>query len=124
MPLSAPRPCRVVMCGGKTRDRNGLCEKHQDRARKPWQREGSGRGGSRWRKIRAQILHRDGYLCQPCRREHAVTEATVVDHIVPLAEGGTDDPGNLQSICADHDREKTKQESIRGARRSHGKPLR
>ncbi|MGF6957988.1 HNH endonuclease [Paraburkholderia youngii] len=28
-----------------------------------------------------------------------VTEATEVDHIVPLFKGGTDAPGNLQSLC-------------------------
>lgn len=44
-------------------------------------------------------MKRDQYLCQPCLREDRVSAATSVDHIKPKAKGGTDDPGNLQSIC-------------------------
>lgn len=36
------------------------------------------------------------FTCQACGR---VTEGGEVDHIVPLAKGGTDDPSNLQWLC-------------------------
>ncbi len=40
-------------------------------------------------------------LCEECRRGGVVTPATVVDHIVPINEGGAPmDMDNLQSLCA------------------------
>lgn len=43
-------------------------------------------------------------LCVACKLEGYFTPATEVDHIVPLAKGGADDLGNLQSLCHDcHD---------------------
>lgn len=71
--------------------------------RKPWAHQGSrhARGyGAAWVKLRATILARDNYLCQPCQREGRITPATQVDHIIQKAKGGGDDHGNLQSICA------------------------
>jgi 5-methylcytosine-specific restriction protein A len=51
--------------------------------------------GAPWRKKRARILQREGYLCQVCR----LRDATDVDHIVPKFKGGTDEDRNLQAIC-------------------------
>jgi 5-methylcytosine-specific restriction enzyme A len=52
-----------------------------------------------WRVLRAQILYRDGWRCQwpGCNRV-----ASHVDHIRPVLFGGTDDPSNLQALCAKH----------------------
>jgi 5-methylcytosine-specific restriction endonuclease McrA len=53
---------------------------------------------------RARIFERDGWRCQLCRRpvrrDLAVPSslAPVIDHIVPLARGGTHEPANVQ--CA------------------------
>jgi 5-methylcytosine-specific restriction enzyme A len=55
--------------------------------------------GYRWVKLRETILKRDCHLCQACQREGRVTIATEVDHVMPKAKGGTDDPENLQAIC-------------------------
>ena len=44
--------------------------------------------------------------------------ATEVDHIVPVAEGGTDDPSNLQAINKVCHKRKTKLDE--GARPSYG----
>lgn len=49
-----------------------------------------------WRQTRAMVLYRDAYRCQLCRRA-----AAEVDHIVPVIDGGTDDPANLRSLCHD-----------------------
>jgi 5-methylcytosine-specific restriction protein A len=57
--------------------------------------------GSVWDKLRLFILQRDGYLCQCplCKGgELRLTPATHVDHILPKARGGTDDPSNLRAI--------------------------
>src|SRR5690606_33446288 len=61
---------------------------------------GQGRGGRPWRRLRAQILERDGYLCQcpDCKKRPIPRVAHEVDHIRPLSQGGTDDPGNLQAM--------------------------
>jgi 5-methylcytosine-specific restriction enzyme A len=49
-----------------------------------------------------------------------VEVATIRDHIVPLAEGGTDDDLNSQPLCAACHRRKTERESARGAARQRG----
>jgi hypothetical protein len=55
-----------------------------------------GSGSSRRSATRARVLYRDAYRCQLCRRA-----AAEVDHIVPVIDGGTDDPANLRSLCHD-----------------------
>lgn len=40
-------------------------------------------------------------LCRRCTAEGRVSATTEVDHIVPLAWGGTNDRGNLQGLCDD-----------------------
>jgi 5-methylcytosine-specific restriction protein A len=57
--------------------------------------------GAAWDKLRKRILERDHYLCQPCLRgaPSRITLAREVDHVLPKAKGGTDDPANLVAIC-------------------------
>ncbi|MBN3756058.1 HNH endonuclease [Paraburkholderia sp. Tr-20389] len=69
--------------------------------------------GSRWRAIRARQL-RHHPLCAECLRLGHITEATEVDHILRLEEGGTDADANLQSLCHDCHARKTAKEN--GAR--------
>ena len=78
----ALKPCTV--CGRPTR--GSRCPAHHPR-------NGSTRS---WRTLRAEILYRDAYRCALCPRQ-----ADEVDHITPLAYGGTDDPANLRSLCHD-----------------------
>lgn len=52
-------------------------------------------GGTRaWSKIRERILIRDCSLCQYCG-----SDATTVDHVIPISKGGTDEPDNLVAAC-------------------------
>lgn len=51
-----------------------------------------------WNKLRWQILERDKYTCQYCG-QGAPDVKLEVDHKVSLADGGTDDPGNLVVSC-------------------------
>ena len=58
--------------------------------------------GSAWVKLRGQILERDKWLCQcpDCLGgDKRVTPANEVHHIIAKADGGTDDPGNLQAVA-------------------------
>lgn len=70
--------------------------------------------GSQWDKLRLRILSRDQYLCIPCYKLGRVTPATEVDHITPKSQDGEDDADNLQSICSDCHKAKTKQEANAG----------
>lgn len=56
-------------------------------------------------------------LCVECKKAGRVTEATVVDHIVPLWKNGADDyETNGQSLCDPHHAVKTAQEAEERAR--------
>ena len=46
-------------------------------------------------------------LCVRCELEGRVSLATELDHIVALANGGTNDPANRQGLCGEHHRIKT-----------------
>ncbi len=56
--------------------------------------KGSG-SSNKWRKIREQIIRRDG-CCQMCGSDERLS----VDHIVPRVAGGDDNPSNLQVLCS------------------------
>ena len=47
------------------------------------------------KKHRSVIFAQDGYKCRIC----GATEKLVLDHIVPVSKGGSDDPSNLQTLC-------------------------
>lgn len=51
-------------------------------------------------RIRYDILARDNYTCQYCGRK-APDVVLHIDHMVPVSKGGTDEPTNLITACAD-----------------------
>lgn len=51
-----------------------------------------------WPRLRARILRRDNHHCQ-INGPGCTTHATEVDHIIPAARGGNDQPNNLQATC-------------------------
>ncbi len=59
--------------------------------------------GARWRKLRAWYLARHP-LCEWPGCEQPATD---VDHRVPRARGGSDQPSNLQALCHRHHSRKT-----------------
>jgi 5-methylcytosine-specific restriction enzyme A len=44
---------------------------------------------------RNYVFDRDNHTCQNC----GATEKLTIDHIIPLAEGGSNDLSNLQTLC-------------------------
>jgi 5-methylcytosine-specific restriction protein A len=62
-----------------------------------------GRAAVKQRKAR---LERSLGLCERCLPAK-VRPATVVDHIVPLAKGGSDDDANTRNLCDDCHRDVT-----------------
>ncbi len=62
---------------------------------KPWhkmtRREQDGRGTATWKRLRASILA-SSTICWLCGRPGADT----VDHVIPIADGGSNDPSNLR----------------------------
>ena len=89
-PRRCPHPgCQVLIVNRR------YCTDHTE----VWAGSERGRATSRssWRRVRERILARDNGICYLCGRSGADT----VDHLVSVARGGTDDPGNLAAV---HDR--------------------
>ncbi|MCO8580353.1 HNH endonuclease [Burkholderia multivorans] len=60
--------------------------------------------GGAWDVIRKRIRRRDGYCCRACG---IALRAGVVDHIKPLAQGGSNADENLQLLCKECHDDKT-----------------
>ncbi|MGE0775202.1 MAG: HNH endonuclease [Sphingomonadaceae bacterium] len=71
--------------------------------------------------IRKRILARHP-ICVECIGIGNVTKdsiSTIVDHVVSLAEGGTNDDSNLVGMCRDHHDRKTQAEAARAQGRTY-----
>ena len=116
MPDRAARPCLKPHCPGLVR--NGVCSMCgpvvQAQAYDHDRGSAAQRGyGARWRRLRTMYIHQYP-ACVMCGRP-----ATDIDHILPRRRGGTDDPSNLQSLCASCHARKTNREQAQG--RGEGK---
>lgn len=72
--------------------------------------------GSAWVKLRETIIAHDFGLCQACKCKGRLNpyrkgQWFAVDHVVPKAAGGADEPGNLQLRCPEHHAAKTEREA-------------
>jgi 5-methylcytosine-specific restriction endonuclease McrA len=54
--------------------------------------------GSKWKRLSASIIERDGGVCQ-IRRPGCLGRAITADHIIARSRGGTDDEENLRAAC-------------------------
>lgn len=50
------------------------------------------------KRTRFEVLRRDNYTCRYCR---SAENLLTVDHVTPVALGGSDDPDNLVAACRD-----------------------
>lgn len=85
------------LCAGHDRQRQRLVNKR--RAPSTYLRYGPA-----WRAISKQHL-KDHPYCVICGQT-----AVEVDHIIPLSQGGTHEPGNRRSLCKPHHSQRTARE--------------
>ena len=106
MPYKPAGPCCVRGCPGRA-VRHGRCEKHAREARKEWEAKrpsASARGyDQKWRLVRAAYLKSHPL----CSVHGCGADATDVDHIVALKDGGTHAWCNLRAYCHSHHSMKT-----------------
>ena len=101
MPYKPKRPCSYPGCGRLTDGR--YCDEHKQIAERQYNQylrdcDTNKRYGRAWKKLRAHflLLHP---LCEQCNSEDRLTAAEEVHHILPLANGGTNDEDNLMALC-------------------------
>lgn len=51
---------------------------------------------------RHRRMLRTNYMCEHCQAKGIIRKADVVDHIHPLALGGSDEDHNTRNLCHDH----------------------
>ena len=61
--------------------------------------------GRRLQEARRRLFQREP-LCRMCSAKGVIRVATERDHIQPIAEGGTEDPENIQPLCHEHNQER------------------
>ena len=121
MPKKPKRPCSYPGCPNLTDGR--FCEKHQKQENRRYEKydrspEVKKRYGRAWKKIRDR--HMAQYpLCEMCKKQGRLAPAEEVHHIKPLSMGGTNDDGNLMSLCKVCHSEITAKEGGRWKSRHH-----
>ena len=91
--------------------KGGRCGQHQ---REAWAgRRGFEGYGPDYQRMRRQVL-REEPMCRIC----GVRPAVSVDHIIPVAQGGTHARGNLRGLCRKCHDARSKAQSAEGRRRA------
>jgi regulator of replication initiation timing len=66
------------------------------------------------RQLRHEVFVRDGYRCRECGASVEDGATLEIDHILPVAKGGTNDIDNLQTLCKECNRAKYTDEWVGG----------
>ena len=98
----------------------GYCDSHRalvhrdyGRMRRSFDKEVGFYQSSNWRRLRANFL-RLHPLCRACADRGQTVVAEVVDHVLPIKDGGARlDTANLQALCVSCHNRKTAAESWR-----------
>ena len=116
-------PCHQV----KTDSYNSARQRGEDRGGGVVKRKSRSLAGGKFYKVRDVVYRRDNYTCQLCGRAGKVQaegiEGEVVlqlDHIVEVADGGSDEYYNLRALCRECHKRKTRAASAARARRKRG----
>ncbi|WP_366146335.1 HNH endonuclease signature motif containing protein [Limnohabitans sp.] len=96
----------------------GYCAAHRSlvhrdygRARRSFDTEVGFYQSANWRRLRASFL-RLHPLCRVCAARELTVAATVVDHVLPIKDGGARlDAANLQALCVPCHNRKTAAET-------------
>lgn len=106
--VNAGRPAPCCPCGAPIPERRNLCDECLDVATRSARRRAKVRRRARYREVEHEpytlhdIARRDGYRCGICAGPVAMAErvpslnAPTIDHVLPLAKGGSDTPANVQ----------------------------
>ena len=117
MPLAPLRPCAYPRCPALVR--SGRCAAHGGTGDTPksWARPSAVAAlrmrGRAWMALRGVVMAEE---CQCYQCGQMGQPDDIVDHLVPLAEGGTDDRHNLARCCRRCHHVKTGRESARARR--------
>ena len=113
MALKPLKPCNDCQ---RTLTRERYCLACKPNYCDTWHRApASQRGyGHDWVKLTKLVKRRDKGLCQECLRNGKYKPGRDVDHTVPKAQGGTDDPSNLELLCVPCHQRKTQREAQAG----------
>jgi 5-methylcytosine-specific restriction enzyme A len=115
MPQAPLRPCRQPRCAGLVSPPASRCPAHQDVDRPPDLRISAAKRGydRRWRTLRVMIAKDRPPLCCDCLAEGRIAIGRELDHVIPRAVGGDNDPINLAWRCRRHHAIKTARETRR-----------
>ena len=104
MPYKPKHPCSYPGCPKLTFER--YCAEHKKIMNAQYDMRLRDRGAAEfyhsreWKRLRQNFLIEHPF-CVECRKVGKLTKATVVDHVVPIRQGGPAlDENNLQSLCA------------------------
>lgn len=102
MPHKPKKPCAYPGCPRLTYGR--YCEKHQKERNAQYEKYGRDRATTKRRYGKNWKIIRDAYVkkhpfCELCFQKGVLVPVEEVHHILPLAEGGTNDKDNLISLC-------------------------
>ena len=109
-----------VKCYKNVAGRGGYCKEHQQKA---WFNPGRERPTQEFLRNRKTVIARAKGQCenQPAGFQRCTRRGKEVDHKIPKAAGGVDALFNLQLLCEECHKVKTRQDSIEGIRRAKGK---
>lgn len=103
MPTKSLKPCTYAGCSELIPRGTQYCAKHQAKVYAEYDKrertpERKARYSGSWEVVRKRYLREHPY-CEICYSQGAMVPATLVHHVLPLAEGGKNEPANFQSLC-------------------------
>ena len=121
MPTKPLKPCAVSGCPNLTD--GTYCEKHRKERNIEYSRFNRDNElqkfykSKEWRDLRRSYLESHPLCCE-CLKQGKYVTATIVDHIVPIRQGGKRlDANNLQSLCLSCHTLKSNKEGSSGFKR-------